>query len=169
MNRKLVFALVVLMACGCSSSELSRGKAKDIIQASDKFQSKKQLVYLAPEEVADCIKQGYLVWYSGFVQRLQVTEKGKQFFESATGEAMGGLQTQPSGVTPIVPMRLKVIEVTGLRDGEKGSKIAEFTYQYDTKGVPRELQNLIFKQNPIDKGKADLALYDDGWRFVKFE
>jgi len=98
-----------------------------------------------------------------------VTERGKQFFDSASGTLLYETILQNLAVVPLVPVQRRVVEITGITDGENSSKIVEYKWHWDYDAQPQELKDILFKSDVAQPGKATLKLYDDGWRVVKFE
>jgi len=171
----LVFAISLTCSlCSCNSSGLTRGKAKAVIEQSDDYKLQKRSVFLklnGPEMTA-CIKAGYLQWADRLPEHwshLVVTERGKQFFDSASGTLLYETILQNLAVVPLVPVQRRVVEITGITDGENSSKIVEYKWHWDYDAQPQELKDILFKSDVAQPGKATLKLYDDGWRVVKFE
>jgi len=171
--KRIVISLSVacILAFGCSSSRFTRAKAKDIIEESDNYKLQKRWIAVTRSEANDCIRHGYLTWVDMMTWHLVVTQKGKVFFDGAQGEIVtpGDIVVQQLAVAPSVPIKPHVIEVTGITDGDNGSKIVEYQWNWDFKGQPKEVQDLIFKDNPAIPAKATLKLYDDGWRVIKVD
>ncbi len=171
----LVFVVSsIFLLCSCGSSTLTRGKAKEVIGQSDNYKLQKRWISLNPKgpEINACVTAGYLQWASKWpdpAARLTLTEKGKQFLDSASGKVFAGSIMQQLAVMPSVPIRPYVIEITGITDGENASKVVEYKWNWDYDAQPRELKDMLFKSDAPQLGKATLKLYDDGWRVVKFE
>jgi hypothetical protein len=71
-------------------------------------------------------------------------------------------------VTLNKPTTWSLVEVTGIADGQNANeKVVEYTWEYNFSQFPGKIPE-VFKQAPRP-GKALLRLYDDGWRFVKFQ
>lgn len=161
MKTRLVLAIAfVLLLVGCHSSTLTRGKAKDVIESSDRYKLQKVHVALTNGEFQNLWRAGYLqVRMVMFQQQLEVGPKGKGLIDS------GNLW--PGGTNPAIvlstPLKPHVLEVTGITDGENGSKIVEYNWNWDFSTQPKELQD-FFKDHPVGQDKATLRLYDDGWR-----
>lgn len=170
-RRIVIFlSITVIALSGCSSSILTRTKAKEIIEQSDNYKPQKRWIPLAGSEVDACVKHGYLKWAGfAFSWQLSVTEQGRPFFDGAGGRMTSNILLTPLTVMPAVPIKPHVIQVTGITDGDNGSKIVEYQWDWDFAKQPQDVKDLIFKNNPANVGKATLKLYDDGWRVVKFE
>jgi hypothetical protein len=161
MKTRLALAITfVLLLLGCHSSTLTRGKAKNVIESSDLYKLQKARVALTSGEFQNLWRAGYLqVRMVMFQQQLEVGPKGKGLIDS------GNLW--PGGTNPSIvlaaPLKPYVLDVTGITDGETGSKIVEYKWNWDFSTQPKELQD-FFKNHPVGEEKATLRLYDDGWR-----
>src|SRR5687767_14657902 len=56
-------------------------------------------------------------------------------------------------------------EVTGITDGEKGTKIAEFNYSW--KAAPDVGDAFFLERKGVQNASAAFRLYDDGWRLMR--
>jgi hypothetical protein len=175
--------LISMIACG-GKSELSRGKATKVIQASDKFTPGNQDAHLKADTVRVGLEQGF--WQKGpenphlFTDRtaanpdgkvytIILTPKGSTYFSSIGGFIYPG---QPLGEaflqTKTMPRR--VVEVTGIADGPEiegpqgTTKDVQFTWKWDLDSVPKEVKALLETGPKASKGEALMKLYDDGWR-----
>jgi hypothetical protein len=64
------------------------------------------------------------------------------------------------------PLKLTLLEITGIAENSPTEKVVEDTWQYDFSSWPTEMKDAI--KPAIYNGKAQFHLYDDGWRFEKF-
>jgi hypothetical protein len=160
-------ASLLLLAAGCGSSKiLTRGNAKDILSKQYGTPAKVR-VTIDRQAVIDGGSQGYFgTGGFGLTSDLVLTEKGKNYFDSAGGEVVAGTLIRPFSVTPKALIKSEVISVTGISDGSDGTKIVEFTWTYDFSAVPKEIRDSVLKVAPVFTNEATLRLYDDGWRFV---
>ncbi len=101
---------------------------------------------------------------------LSVTDKGKQFFDSASGgKTAGSKQSEPLYAVSAVPIKPQVIEITNITDGDGGSKIVEYQWNWDPKAQPQEVQDLLLANQPANRGKVVVKMDASGWQIVKFE
>jgi hypothetical protein len=118
-------------------------------------------------EVDALIGKQYLSWKNQWPNpsfSLVLMDSGRKYFQSASGASVGGRVTRSLFVVPIAPTRLKVVEVTGITDGENGSKLVEFRWQFDASSQPDEVKSMLSSLTTVYDGKAHFKLYDDGWR-----
>jgi hypothetical protein len=155
---------ILLLTCG--SKELTRAKAKDIIEASDLYKLGKKRVMISAEEVNKLTSSGYLTWEGFGVQNLSVTKAGQQYFESASGHMMmfGMPGIDPFTVVPVTPMRPKVVEITGIAGESPNIKAVEYRWQWDSSTQAQELKTILPALTAITAEKVIMQLYDDGWR-----
>src|ERR1700738_4999196 len=113
--------LCLLALCGaCGSKELTRSKAKQIIENSDQYALAKHEVFLTRPEVNELVKRRYLAWHNFAISyQLVLTQAGKQYFERASGEAVGldaesGRLVAPLLVVPKAPLRSRVLAIAGI-------------------------------------------------------
>jgi len=67
-----------------------------------------------------------------------------------------------------VSARLAIIEITGIADGSApNEKLVEDTWKYDLSQLSKEIDDAV--KPATNAGTALFRLYDDGWRFVRFE
>lgn len=173
-----ILGLVGVLTVGnaqVSESALTKEKAKDIIEASENYKPRKFPIPLAKTAVDACVERGYFQWDTfGSGNKtstaLSVTDKGKQFFDSASGgKTAGSKQPEPLFAVSAVPIKPQVIEITTIRDGDGGAKIVEYQWNWDPKAQPQEVQDLLLANQPANHGKVTLKMDASGWQIVKFE
>lgn len=169
-SQRIPTAIFIVMVSfglyGCDSSRtLTRGRAKDVIEASDTYKLKKHSIELTENEFTNLWRGGYLQVRVVFFQRqIEVAPKGKAFFDDA-----GQMPAMPAQVVTAIPIKPYVIEVSGITEGgTESEKLVEYTWNWDFKPLPEEVR-YFFKDHPPERWKVTLKLYDDGWRAVKFE
>src|ERR1035437_1496895 len=84
----LVSGLAIILT-GCTSKELTRSKAKQLIEASDLYKPIKRRVNLSNNEISEIIKSGYATFGGIGIRRAAVTDTGRQYFDNVSG-MMGG-------------------------------------------------------------------------------
>jgi len=167
----LIMSLVVLF--GCRSSELTRGKAQQIIDADKAFSlidaNQRANYTLSDEEIQNGIKAGYwLRQYRLYAYELVLAPKGKELFSTfALPGVFGGVSR--TVITKATTKR-RVVEITGITDAPGGAtpgtvKEVEFTWGWDDSPFPDELKSFV-KGHPTTSGGGTFRLYDDGWRFT---
>lgn len=165
----LLVLIALILACCSSSRELTRGKAKQLIEASDAFKPRQAKVRLTDEEVKSGLKSGYWkeqqTFLGMFGSVLVLTAQGHQLFAGFEPQIQGRiLDTQE-------PATMQVLQVTGISDsGDPGQKEVDFMWNWNFHGSQPEVQQ-FFKEHPAQRGQGVLKLYDDGWRVegVQFE
>jgi hypothetical protein len=140
-----------------TSGTLSRDLAKRILEASPGFSgvSGAQPISLASVRAAEAA--GFLASVRGPLgPYLSLAPKGRRFASEFT--YMPGMM--PCGsIAFVAPTKRVVMDVTGITDERDASaKIVEFTFRYMP--LPEELGS------PHGTGRAELKLYDDGWRLM---
>lgn len=180
MRRRTSVAWVITLALlmtwsGCDRSELTRGKAKGLIQKSEQFSPAGLPQNLSDEAVRSGIRSG--LWSVtlasfGFVSNWSLTPKGSTYFSSVV---VWGDRTSLGG-SATLKMTRQVVDVTGIADaselGGPSSTIkgVQFTWKWNWDDVPSEVKALLQEpQTPVSKGEAELRLYDDGWRVEQVE
>src|SRR5260370_27423235 len=159
--------LVVLLSCailgGCDSKELTRSKAKQIIESSDLYKLGDQKVVITREEAITLVNHGYAAWQGFGLYKLVLTETGKRYFKSASGETMmvDNPFTAPFIVVPKTPLRPTVVEITGITDDQDNSKKVEYRWKWDTSDLPEEVKSLIPSLTQIHHEQTTFKLYDD--------
>lgn len=173
-----ILGLVGLVTVGnaqVSDSTLTKEKAKNIIEASEGYKPHKWPIPLSKTAADACVERGYFQWDTfGSGNKtstaLSVTDKGKQFFDSASGgKTAGSKQSEPLYAVSVVPIKPQVIEITNITDGDGGSKIVEYQWNWDTKDQPQEVQDLLLANQPANHGKVVVKMDASGWQIVKFE
>jgi hypothetical protein len=141
-----VFCVSVL-SVGCGSKELTRDKAKRIIESADWFKPQKRWVQLMPPEINTLTQRNLAVWQvSGIgTQSFLLTEAGKKYFEGLLGKTMqfrslGSVVAVPPSVMLPQMFTAKVVEITGIAaSGNDNEKMVEFKWQWETAEVPAEV------------------------------
>ena len=154
-------ALAFMMACS-SSNELSRSKAKSLIDESTFATDKPRCIKITEAEDHLATDAGYWQHLPGNFghDELLLTNKGDLVFDGEGGKVVN------STVCPKGSVKRQVAEITGIVDASLGSgaqvKIAEFTWNWDVSSLGDEKS--IFKDQTPYKGEAYFMHYDDGWR-----
>jgi len=152
---------------GCSASNnLTRDKAKKMMESSKEFQTQSNAVRLDDADIKRGEAAGY--WHEdkeAWVMRyFAITPEGKRLFG-------GWVSGRPDQILNL-PYKLSrhVVEVTGITD-EEGSngheKLVTFTWNWNFDGMPPEVKQ-FFQNYPPRKYCAEFRLYDDGWRLEKY-
>ncbi len=164
----LVCMVTLVGLVSCDKRELTRAeltpvKAKSIIDSSAKFTPATGLDVAVPKPARECgLSNG---WWTGGTDGIHITEKGKQFFNSAW---LGSAELRGQH-------ERKVINVTAITDaprseavGSSNTKIAQLNWQWSWDKVPAEVQKCFGNEPPPPRNeRAELRLYDDGWRFER--
>jgi hypothetical protein len=151
--------LLVLTGCG-SSKDLSRGKAKDLIQNSQRFRNfdyRYNAVQLSPDQCGKLISSG--VWKGGDTFN-ELTDKGRLLVESI----YKGVNHSCTLIGNAKWTR-HVVEVTGIADAPFGANVKEATFTWEWK-YPDELKDDL----GVLMGESftyPLQLFDDGWRVIQ--
>ena len=157
----LIFIGTVMGLVGCDKRELTPKKAKSIIGSSPKFTPAPGLEVGISKPVRECgLAQG---WWTGGTDGINITQKGKEFFDSVW-LASAHLKGQHDRA---------VINITTLTDAPTSGtgnsskrKIAQLNWQWSWDKVPNEVKKCFGNQPPPPRNeRAVLQLYDDGWRF----
>jgi hypothetical protein len=165
----LVFSL-----CGCSSSALSRGNAKEVIEQSDAYKPKKIGWALTKGQADELVRRGYLKWKPDirytFESTLSITPSGRNYFDDANGIVLvsNGVVnvTREPVVISSIPMN-RAVEVTGIADGGDQTKIVSYRWNWNLSNQPNEIRDVMSQNNPDHVGEAKLRLFDDGWRVAE--
>jgi hypothetical protein len=189
---KITFAgMTLIIGCfvACSSKEISRERAADLIRSNNEFKRPDGVKLLtgkfcydwrnlrdvytsyAPLESADLLKVSDLgagcgsMWLKRY--NVELTSSGMARAKSWTTSDDKGWATDAQGSTTyFIPTASKeLVEVTGItKDPEGGQAQAEFTWKW----APTEDASRFGKvpSAELKKGLASLQLYDDGWRIV---
>lgn len=153
---------VFAVGVACNSSELTRRKAKELIESSQSFRSGFPVVSITADEVGCGIREGF--WTIGApgalgMGNLYLTPKGSQDFSVLVGD--------PSGANIGLSKRVerKVVDITGITTptGASDRRAVEFTWTWNWDAYPGNVKTCIQKGKP-GTDRAFLKLYDDGWR-----
>jgi len=172
-----MLCLIGLVSCSRGSgqenkSELSRSKAKNMLDSSEHFTHIQVPGFDVSQEIVDCGMQAGL-WESpaSTFRKLRVTPK-------AAGEyrISGPMSNAPGNITLTKAVKIYVVAVEGIRDKpntEGKQKIVEFTWSFVFDDWPASLKPCMLdeakrkRQHEADgKDQAEFTLYDDGWRLT---
>ena len=161
----LVSGLAIILT-GCTSKELTRSKAKQLIEASDLYKPIKRRVNLSNNEISEIIKSGYATFGGIGIRRAAVTDTGRQYFDNVSGMmgGFGGPALTPFSVLLAKAMKPIVTEVTGITGDEVSTKTVDYKWQWDARDQPEEVKRLIPSLAAVHDDSVKLKLYDDGWR-----
>jgi hypothetical protein len=156
MKRKHVgqFALGLLVAlclgCSADSNTLTRERAAELMEGTQPFQPKSQMI-LTDEEAVAAAKAGCFRMGPG----ISLTPLGESFFKLE--------RTFPFVVLrPKTPVRYRVLEVTGIVEGMANSKEVRFIAGWNLDDFPAELRPAF--EHLRKKGRTEFLKFDDGWR-----
>jgi hypothetical protein len=158
MKNLAIMLCIVLCVVGCGkSTDLSRPKAKEIIEAAPIFKSGPAVVRLTPDLLAKGEQEG--LWNGAFM-----TPKGERIF-SGWGPESNVIKMRDN-------MSRSVIDVTGISaspfgESDEKSKWVNFTWNWNLKDLSPEAQQFLGNYPPR-KYNALLKLFDDGWRLEGF-
>lgn len=167
MKNLLFFVIVCLLAVGCSSNELSREQAFEMIKSN--YPKMRDIeIYIADPGFAKRLldagleTDGYVT-----VQRTQkladVGEPLVQFTEKAQEFLLPEEKTSESWKKKALLFEEDIVEVTGIKRSQDNTKaVVEYTTKY-TKTSPFIALTKIEPEKTTTR-KAYFALYDDGWR-----
>jgi len=154
------FLIALLLAVGgCSSSGLSRGKAKNVIDASTLMANRKTEIYVDKDELKRGQDSG--LWVSE-PRGIVLTDEGKKYFSWL----LLGMASRRYYLVSKVQLPSKVVDVTGIADMPMmgpSVKQVDFTWNYEFRGFPASVRS-VFENSAPESGRAILHLYDDGWR-----
>ncbi len=176
-----MFVLLAIAACR-SSTTLSRGKAKALIEASRKYNP--VCLALTQEEIKAAqnakyltlltVSTGYNMLTRGplFTRTyLRVSPDGEKYFtcpcktpqqfEAGSTPWGGGCPIQT--VASVKPHVTEVSGITDVPDTMGGGKLVEYAWSYDLDGLPSDIRG-FFKSRQPQASNARFRLYDDGWR-----
>jgi hypothetical protein len=194
--RKLLVAIFVVSlmfvrpVAAQSINRLSRPSAATLLgnsQQLKKFQTSSMFVFISAGALADSNDKFALVLQrAGYISL-------NQFGAGSTGE-FGAVTNGPARLTPkasgenficdniqsekkcnVVLGRAGQVDVTGIAAGDQMATI-EFTWKWSLTSIGEELQragldltklNTPMNLQGLNKAKATLRLYDDGWRIVE--
>ena len=167
-----LFVLFPITMVSCrGSKELTRGKAKDLINASDAFKPQEGKLRLTEQEVQSGVAAGY--WQEQPLMRgfpgydlWSMTPRGHRLFVGFEEPQIAGRIT----VNTREHLKREISQVTGITQmtglsgtPESSEKEVDFTWNWDCHESPPEVQQFC-KDQPALQGAALLKLYDDGWR-----
>ncbi len=172
LRRQLFAALMLLVAAGWGCDRilgrLSREKVKELVEGHTDFSPVVGVYLRQPTEAAVTggILEGLWKLRGEWPEpRLVLKPRGLKVFRSirpaGEGALIGELQ---------VPVKRRVVSITGVKDVGKIRKEAEFTWALD-EGLPPMVARLTvvaFGSAP-QQGRAAFEKFDDGWRLVKLE
>ena len=163
-----LLSLIALALVGCSSKELTRSKAQQIIEQSDLYKLGKHNIAITRDEAIGLVNRHYGKWVGFGVSQLVITEAGKQYFDSMSGEAMAMYNpfTAPLIVVPKVPIRPVVVEITGITGEATDTKTVDYRWAWESARLPNEVRMLIPSLLLIHNEETTFKLYDDGWRIL---
>jgi hypothetical protein len=154
-------ALINLVSCS-NTKELTRDKAKKMLESSERF-TPKQVELVIASDTVNCGRQLGLWYNTGPWGNLLIGPKGTQDIQTILADGRGG-----GRFTLKKAYKRRIVEITGIREqpnpfGGGNMKVAEFTWVYDMDDWPAVIKTCIPKMSNA-KGRAMFALYDDGWR-----
>ncbi len=161
--KSIVWAFLLLfVACNSTSSkELTRNRAKSVIEASAQFRANDIKVTLDQRDVEAGIKAGYWVKKNSlFSDLLELTPLGHKYFTSFEPQIAGRV------VNCVRPPKPYITEVTGISDApgsvDGNLKIVEFLVNIKFEGEMNDITKVLH----FDPTKSSVTLrrYDDGWR-----
>jgi hypothetical protein len=167
-----LLALVFLIVVSCGASELSRDKAKEILDKVGKEPNTLHITFGAErgEQLRKMIGHGD-------IESVRPCVPDPNDVRIATGQFVACYPPIPSEVSEDQPgvlvtltktITCTVVEITGIAEGASASeKHVEFNWEYNFSSLSKEAQ-AAFRQGS-HPGKALFRLYDDGWRYVKNE
>lgn len=168
-----VLYCIVLILSACSSNELSRKKAQELIQSTYKYptvidfdiftQDEGQYRKFDESHLQDSGLFTLHRWRSLYDVGKPIvvfTDKAKPYFLPAE-------EKQIASVQKVKVADEEFIEITGLRLGSN-EKVAlvEYTTEYKNLTPFSVLSRINFNKKPVTR-HAYFALYDDGWRIEK--
>ena len=164
----LAIMMLLLSSCG-PSKELTRSKAKDILNKVV-AEAKITRITLSPDNRPPANLKGGpdVTGMATCLPDRTDIRVGMGFALCSVG--MPEITWQRPGTLLVLnkPVTLTIVEVTGIADETNPKeKIVEYTWQYDLSPLTKQTQDAV-KIVP-HPGKALLRLYDDGWRFVDFK
>jgi hypothetical protein len=168
--------ILCLLLMSCHGSDLTRAKAKRMLQ---QFGSKQSFtnIGLTAEEMGRLasMRDADAVLTKFFMSDLRRCAPNAKTVLSWVGPLVEcspvstDITSQNPGTlfTLKIPIHWIVVDVTGIANAENGpnEKLVEITWKYDFSTLSKEVEDAI--QPPINNGTALFRLYDDGWRVVK--
>jgi hypothetical protein len=155
----VTIAGLIAMSFGCGGKgQLTRGKAKDLIERSEGFKPT-QTLRNDGTRANKGVELGFWVHDPWSSEGFKLTAKGSSYF--------GGVNR--AEVSMLKPVSRRFVEITGMTAAPGFSpdvaQSVTFTWKWDFDGYPPEVSDLIQGPTPTpNNGEAVLKLYDDGWR-----
>jgi hypothetical protein len=169
MKMRASFAVALSLAvAACSSKNLTRDKAKAVIEANKEFAAPLTSVRLRHgcDDTAKALEKDGLVTRTKIERRrdqigayllpewrTDITSEGAKYFKSFDCGFF-------DSVTLVTPLKRRVREVTGIADAGSGQRTVKFIWDYAS--MPDQVARAA-DDSPQDSS-ALLRLYDDGWR-----
>jgi hypothetical protein len=156
-------------------TKLTRGRAMDIINASDAFSNSDghPSCTLSDIDVQRGVEAAYFQWQHALQDDVLILmDNGGGLFVDFGYNS----RTEPVTVTPKQMVRRSAVEVTGITEAPalpaggatpNTVELVQFKWKWDTEKLPNELKT-YFERSNMNSGAAILRLYDDGWRFQSF-
>jgi hypothetical protein len=166
---KLVAAALALSVflAGCSSSALSKGKARDLIESSNEFQEHSAMVPLTPDDLDEGLRAGY--WTEKDTMStvsISLTAKGSQFFSHI------GNQYERFPLTTAKPLKPFVADVTSISTSQNGGPdnagpvtTVQFKWDYKWQGFPSDLVAMFRKSYPAS-AQANFRYVGGQWKLL---
>ena len=147
----------------CDQRELTPGKAKRIIDSSPKFTPAAGLEVAIPKPARECgLATG---WWTGGTDGIQITQKGKQFFDIAW---LGSAHLKGQHDRTVINITTISDAPTSGDSSASNTKIAQLNWQWSWDKVPVEVKKCFGNEPPPPRNeRAVLELHDDGWRFER--
>jgi len=163
----------IFLAGGCGKQELTRSKAKKLIESSKQFSPAIPSFKISKEGMEIGIREG--MWEQSPGGILDLTDKGKTFISKfsphykggifAFAETPGRLIPENCDVTLSNPCERQVVEITGITDTERNTKLVNYNWGWKWVDIPDMIKQCLGGIEPRpSEGRAEFRLYDDGWR-----
>lgn len=160
----LILFAALLVSAGCGPGELSRPKAKGLIEKHESFaKAVVPMFHLTPELIQKGLRQG--LWTESLYTGATKSAKGLELFSEIEVNAY-----MPDKFVKLKnPVRREVVEMTGITAAEgdgspNTAKIVKFTWQWDWNAVPAPVKDFLGTREQHYPATARFRLYDDGWR-----
>lgn len=162
--------LTLTLTGACGSKDLTRSKAKELIQATPPFQKWTKGILVSEPEELDCLNTSGLIRigkgrFGEF--EVRVAPLGLKSIDRIEASDWAG-QGARVRIWFKSPPRPVVDEITGI-SGSQSEKRVEFLehYEWNDVGLSPSAVNMCFASH-LQKytDTAVLRLYDDGWRVV---
>jgi hypothetical protein len=162
----LSLALFTLLA-GCGSSSLSKGKARELIEASAEFQEHPANVLLTPDDLDAGLRAGYWTEQDTISSvSMALTAKGSQYFSRI------GNQYERFPLATAKPLKPYVVQVTSVVASQNGAPSSSgpiatvhFTWDYKWQGFPDDLVAMFRKSYPAS-AQANFRYVDGQWTLL---